>query len=100
MLEAGEARCQASLSALKAGLAASLADVRHALAAPRHPTQDGAEAATRHLNEHLTRLVAATAAAIKDRVTALQVSYVIFTQMFRYIFPMLSIEISCTSVLC
>lgn len=100
MLEAGEARCQASLSALKAGLAASLADVRHALAAPRHPTQDGAEAATRHLNEHLTRLVAATAAAIKDRVTALQVSYVILTQMFRYIFPMLSIEISCSSVLC
>ncbi|KAK3879184.1 hypothetical protein Pcinc_016227 [Petrolisthes cinctipes] len=72
VLEAGEARCQASLSALKAGLAANLADVRHALAAPRHPTQDGAEAATRHLNEHLTRLVAATAASIKDRVTALQ----------------------------
>lgn len=72
VIEAGEARCQSSLSALKVGLASSLGDVRHALAAPRHLTQDGTESTHRQLNEHLTRLVAATAASIKERVTALQ----------------------------
>ncbi|XP_042225309.1 vacuolar protein sorting-associated protein 51 homolog isoform X2 [Homarus americanus] len=72
VIEAGLARCQSSLSALKVELAFSLGDVRHALAAPRHLTQDGTESTHRQLNEHLTRLVAATAASIKERVTALQ----------------------------
>ncbi|XP_042864479.1 vacuolar protein sorting-associated protein 51 homolog isoform X1 [Penaeus japonicus] len=72
VLEAGSARCQSSLSVLKSGLASSLGDIRHALVAPRHPTQDGTESTHRQLNEHLTRLVASTAASIKDKVTALQ----------------------------
>ncbi|XP_069947607.1 vacuolar protein sorting-associated protein 51 homolog [Cherax quadricarinatus] len=72
VIEAGMARCQSSLSALKHGLASSLGDVRHALAAPRHLTQDGNESTHRQLNEHLTRLVAATAASIKEHVTVLQ----------------------------
>lgn len=72
VIEAGQARCSSSLAALKVGLATNLGDVRHALAAPRHLTQDGTESTHRQLNEHLTRLVAATAASIKERVTALQ----------------------------
>lgn len=72
VIEAGQARCNSSLTALKVGLATNLGDVRHALAAPRHLTQDGTESTHRQLNEHLTRLVAATAASIKERVTALQ----------------------------
>nr|XP_045605815.1 vacuolar protein sorting-associated protein 51 homolog [Procambarus clarkii] len=72
VIEAGMARCESSLSSLKHGLASSLGDVRHALAAPRHLTQDGNESTHRQLNEHLTRLVAATAASIKERVTVLQ----------------------------
>lgn len=75
VLEAGSARCQSSLSMLKSGLASSLGDIRHALVAPRHPTQDGTESTHRQLNEHLTRLVASTAASIKDKVTALQVGF-------------------------
>lgn len=73
VIEAGQARCNSSLTALKVGLATNLGDVRHALAAPRHLTQDGTESTHRQLNEHLTRLVASTAASIKERVTALQV---------------------------
>lgn len=75
VLEAGSARCQSSLAMLKSGLASSLGDIRHALVAPRHPTQDGTESTHRQLNEHLTRLVASTAASIKDKVTALQVCF-------------------------
>ena len=73
VIDAASSRCQSSLSALKMGLASSLGDVRHAMAAPRHPNQDGTESTQHQLNEHLTRLVAATAASIKDRMTALQV---------------------------
>ncbi|XP_066982534.1 vacuolar protein sorting-associated protein 51 homolog isoform X2 [Macrobrachium rosenbergii] len=72
VIEAASSRCQSSLSALKMGLASSLGDVRHAMAAPRHPNQDGTESTQHQLNEHLTRLVAATAASIKDRMMALQ----------------------------
>ncbi|KAK7076242.1 Vacuolar protein sorting-associated protein 51, partial [Halocaridina rubra] len=75
VIEAASSRCQASLTALKMGLASSLGDVRHALAAPRHPTQDGTESTQHQLNEHLTRLVAATAASIKDRMATLQLSH-------------------------
>lgn len=83
VLEAGQARCEWSLSSLKVGLASCLGDVRHALAAPRHPTQDGTESTHRHLNEHLTRLVATTAASIKERVTALQVGKHLLIIMYK-----------------
>ncbi|XP_076029768.1 vacuolar protein sorting 51 [Oratosquilla oratoria] len=76
VMEAGAARCRSALTSLKTGLDSSLADVRHALAAPRLVTQDGGESTHHQLNELLTRLVASTAATIKDKVTALQV----FTQ--------------------
>lgn len=76
VLDACSARCAASLAWLKSGLTSSLADVREAIAGPCHVTQDSTSSPSTHLNELLTRLVATTAANIKNRLSALLVSII------------------------